>query len=276
VAVLLGILVAAGFGSGDFMGGLASKRAPTVAVLGLCQIVAIVFAAIVTISVGGPVYGQALLFGAVTGVLNLAAVGCLYKGLAIGQMGQVAPIAAVIGSVLPVCWGLIRGERPGALALVGIALAIVAAALLSSDRDERQGSLFGPALVLAIAAGSGFGVSLIFFAEAGHHAGLWPVLSARCAALVAIWVVIIATRSARAVASVPKVQSTFAGLFDVGSSTLLLIALHSHPTAVIAPIAALAPGFTTFHAWWNLHERVSRVQLFGLAMALAALALIAT
>ena len=276
LAVVLGLLVAASFGSGDFLGGLASRRAPTMAVLSISQTAAVVVAAVVALSVGQHMYGTDLVFGAVAGVLNLVAIGCLYRGLAIGQMGQVAPIAAVIGAVLPVLYGLARGERPGIPALVGIGLAIVAAALLSSAREERRGPLFGRAILLAAAAGVGFGVSILFFAAASHHGGFWPVLSARCTALVAVWSTLVLTGGLRSVAEVPKVQAVSAGFLDVGGTVLLLLALRSSLTAIVAPVASLAPGFTTVHAWWYLHERISKVQRIGVVLALVGLGLIAT
>jgi drug/metabolite transporter (DMT)-like permease len=276
LGVFLGIVVAASFGSGDFLGGLASRRAATLAVLSVSQVAALIGAAVIALAFGGHLYWTDVAFGAVAGVLNAAAIGCLYRGLAIGQMGQVAPIAAVIGAVLPVGWGLLRGERPGTPALVGVGLAVVAAALLSADPDERRIRLGAPALALAAGAGVGFGVSLILFAAASHHGGFWPVLSARSAALVAVWSVLTLAGGLASVRTVPKVMATGAGLLDVGATALLITALRTSLTVIVAPIASLAPGFTTLHAWWYLHERLSRVQLLGLGLALVGLALIAT
>jgi drug/metabolite transporter (DMT)-like permease len=276
VGVFLGLLVAAAFGSGDFLGGLASRRAPTLAVLCVSQVTALAGAALVAGAAGGHPYGGDIAFGAVAGVLNVAAIGCLYQGLAIGQMGQVAPIAAVIGAVLPVLWGLARGERPGVAALFGIGLAVVAAALLSSEREDRHGKKVGPALVLAAAAGTGFGVSLVLFAAASHHGGFWPVLSARVAALVAVWTALAVMRGFGGLADVPMSQAASAGFLDVSATAILLVALRGSLTAIIAPIASLAPGFTTLHARWYLHEQISRVQVVGLVLALLGLALIAT
>jgi drug/metabolite transporter (DMT)-like permease len=273
--VVLGLLVAASFGSGDFLGGLASRQARTLAVLAISQVAALTGAVVVSFAVGGHLYGGDLAFGAVAGALNVAAIGCLYRGLAIGQMGQVAPLAAVIGAVLPVLWGLARGERPGDLALVGIVLAVAAAALLSRERDQGQGPLVGRALILAAAAGVGFGVSLVLFAAASHHGGVWPVLSARVAAFVVVWASLAIVGGLRGVREVPKARAASAGLLDVGASTLLLIALRGNLTAVVAPVASLAPGFTSLHAWWYLHERFSRVQVAGLLLALIGLGLIA-
>ena len=276
MGVVLGLLVAASFGSGDFLGGLASRQAATLSVLAISQVVAVVVAALLAVAVGGQLHARGLGLGALAGILNVAAIGCLYRGLAIGQMGQVAPIAAVIGAVLPVTWGVaVQGEHPGDAALVGIGLAVVAAALLSTERQHRRKAGFGQALVLAGAAGIGFGVSLILFASVSHKNGLWPVLSARCAALVAVWAAVALVRRPRSLAHVPKVLSGSAGLLDVGATAVLLVALRGSLTAVVAPVASLAPGFTAFHARWYLHEKVSPLQLVGLGVALIALALIA-
>jgi drug/metabolite transporter (DMT)-like permease len=276
LGAVLALVVAASFGSGDFLGGLASRRAATLAVLSVSQVAALFGAAAIALGFGGHPYWADIGFGAIAGVLNCAAIGCLYRGLAIGQMGQVAPIAAVIGAVLPVGWGLFRGERPGIPTLVGVALAVVAAALLSADPEERRVGMGGPALALAAGAGLGFGISLILFAEASHHGGFWPVLSARAAALVAVWSVLVFTGRLPTVKGVPKALAVGAGFLDVGATALLIAALRTSLTVIVAPIASLAPGFTTLHAWWYLKERLSRLQLLGLGIALVGLALIAT
>lgn len=275
MGVVLGLVVAACFGSGDFLGGLASRRAQTVAVLSVAQVAALVVALGVTLGIGGTIYAHDVEFGVVAGLLNVTAIGCLYRGLAIGQMGRVAPVAAVVGAVLPVIWGVVRGEALSAFEIAGIVLAVAAGALLSSEPDERSGPLFGQALLLALAAGVGFGVSLILFAAASHHGAMWPVLGARGAACAAVWVVLLARRGLPTLAAVPKGLASSAGIFDVGASMILLITLKSNLTAVIAPVASLAPAFTAGHAWWYLHERVSKMQLVGLLVALTGLALIA-
>jgi len=275
VGVVLGLVVAACFGSGDFLGGLASRRAQTVAVLSVAQVAALVVALGVTLGVGGTIDAHDVEFGVAAGLLNVTAIGCLYRGLALGQMGRVAPVAAVVGAVLPVVWGVARGESLSSFEIAGIVLAVLAGALLSSEPDERSGPLLGQALLLAIAAGVGFGVSLVLFAAASHHGEMWPVLGARVAACAAVWIVLVCRRAVPTLAAVPKSLAGSAGVFDVGATMILLVTLKSNLTAVIAPVASLAPAFTAGHAWWYLHERVSRLQLVGLLVALAGLALIA-
>jgi uncharacterized membrane protein len=275
LAVLIGVLVAASFGSGDFLGGVASRRARTISVLAWSQVVALAGAAIVAVAGGGRITAHDVALGAGAGVLNVIALGCLYRALAIGQNGQVAPLAAVIGAILPVTWGIAHGERPSTAALVGICMAVVAAALVSGERTERRGPLFTRSLALAVAAGLGFGTSLILFASTSHHSGFWPVLTARAASVVAVAVVLQASGRSLSMAAVTRRQAILAGVLDVGATTLLLIALRRGLTATVAPVAALAPGFTVVHAWWFLHERATPLQFVGLTLALVGLPLIA-
>jgi len=224
---------------------------------------------------GGHFTNRAWELGATAGLLNVGALGCLYRGLAIGQIGQVAPVAAVVGAVVPITWGLATGERPSTLALVGVGLAVVAGALVSSEREERQGSLFGQGLLLALAAGVGFGVSFILFSSTPHSSGFWPVLFARLAAAAGVWAVVLVLRVSPSIPLGPRPQALAAGALDVAATTLLLVALRHGLTAVVAPVASLAPGFTVMEAWWFLHERASRIQVAGLFVALVGLALIA-
>ncbi len=275
MAALIGVLVAASFGSGDFLGGLASRRARTLPVLGIAQVVALLGAFAIAFLGGGHLSERALGLGATAGLLNVAALGCLYRGLAIGQIGQVAPVAAVVGAVVPITWGLATGEHPSTLTLVGVGLAVVAGALVSREREERHGSLFGPGLLLALAAGVGFGTSLILFSSTPHQSGFWPVLCARVAAAAAVWMVVLVLRIRPWIPTTPRRQSLAAGGLDVAATTLLLVALRHGLTAVVAPVASLAPGFTVMAAWLFLHERASRLQVAGLLVALAGLAMIA-
>src|SRR3954454_19478642 len=159
MSLLLGLVVAASFGSGDFLGGIASKRARTIAVLVTVQVCALGGALAIAVIAGGDPHGGDFALGALGGVLNVAALGCLYQGLAVGRAGVVAPVAAVVGSVIPVAWGLASGEDPATAALVGVVLAVVAAGFISAERDEHSASEPGrrSALALALLAGVGFG-----------------------------------------------------------------------------------------------------------------------
>jgi drug/metabolite transporter (DMT)-like permease len=276
MSLLLGLVVAASFGSGDFLGGLASARARTVAVLVTVQLCALVGALAVAAIAGGDPRAGDVALGALGGVLNVGALGCLYQGLAVGRAGVVAPIAAVVGAVIPVAWGLASGENPANAALVGVALAVVAGGLISVERPEHPtaDSAGRSALVLALLAGVGFGFSFVCYGNTRDASEFWPVFSGRIGAVVAVVLVAAVMRISPALPSTPRVQALVAGLLDVGATALLLVAVRNGLFATVAPVAALAPAFTVGHAWWYLRERPSTIQIAGLVIALSGLVLI--
>ena len=165
MAVLIGLLVAVAFGSGDFLGARASQRASTAGVLLVAQVSALAGAVLVATLISADVTGRDLAFGAIAGSANVLGLGLLYHGLAHGQMSTVAPVTAVVGAIVPVTWGLIEGERPSALVLVGVGCALAAGALLA--REEDGGPKVGgrSQVLVAVAAGAALGTSFIMFAK---------------------------------------------------------------------------------------------------------------
>ena len=181
--IALGALVALAYGSGDFLGGFASQRLRTSTVLLGAQSIGLVVALLLVIvlrdaSPDAHVY----VLSAIAGAVGVVAVALLYRGLAVGRMSVVAPVSAVGGAVLPVMWGLLRGERPSALAWVGIALALIAIVIVGRGAEHDPAPSITPLHELALGAGAGigFGIVFILFSESASGSGLWPVFIARC------------------------------------------------------------------------------------------------
>jgi len=125
MALLLGILFAVSIGSGDFLSGIAARRVRTSVVVtysqvwGLAALMVYIAASDRTVPPAWDhVLGVFAGFGLVTGIC------CLVRGLAIGRMSVVAPTAAALGAAVGVVYGFIIGERPGVVAVVGVALAL--------------------------------------------------------------------------------------------------------------------------------------------------------
>jgi drug/metabolite transporter (DMT)-like permease len=274
VAVFLGLLVAACFGSGDFFGGLASRRAATISILCLAQLCAVLGAILFALVFHGDPTGRDLAFGAGAGALSVVALGALYQGLALGRMGIVAPITAVVAACIPVAWGLATGESPSAVSLVGVFCAIGAGGLIAHEHDTATGGS-ARALALALVAGVLFGWSFVLYAESRDDSGFWPVLTGRGAAVVLVVGAVLATGATLRVASPERRLAIGAGALDVGATVLLLVAVREGLSSLVAPVAALGPAFTVAWAWVVLREPIARLQLAGLGLALVGLALIA-
>ena len=205
--------------------------------------------------------------GALGGVLNVAALGCLYQGLAVGRAGVWSrPIAAVVGAVIPVVWGLASGENPANAALVGVAAggrrrrSDLGRASRAPGRRRRA---VGRRSCSRSLAGVGFGFSFVCYGNTRDASEFWPVLSGRIGAVTAVVLVAAVLRISPALPRTARVQAVAAGLLDVGATALLLVAVRNGLFATVAPVAALAPAFTVGHAWWYLRERPSTIQIAG-------------
>jgi drug/metabolite transporter (DMT)-like permease len=275
LAIFLGVCVAACFGSGDFFGGLASKRLSTLAVLTLAQTCALVAAVVYALAFAGDPTGRDLGLGAIAGGLNLVGLGLLYHGLATGRMGIVAPVTAVVAAVIPVVYGTATGERPSTLALSGVGCAIVAGGLVAAERGEAIGADIEREAMLSVIAGACFGASFILYAETTDDSGFWPVLTARAVAVPLVVLAVLATRSTLRADRRELRLGIAAGFLDVSATALLLLAVREDLSSLVAPLAALGPAFTVALAWIVLKEPIARLQVAGLALALVGLSLIA-
>jgi drug/metabolite transporter (DMT)-like permease len=274
VALGLGLLVAVGYGSADFLGGLATRRVSEWSALLGTNLAGLGLAALLASVGGGRLTVADVGWSAAAGVAPVLGLACLFRGLATGSAGTVAPIAAVGATSLQIAVGLLRGERPGAVALVGAVIALVAVVLVAADpggevRGTRRDVLLG------VGAAVGLGASLVLFTETTATGGLWPVVIARAAAL-PVLVTLLAVRHERPTglraAWRPVVAS---GALDATANALLLLAIRRAFLSVVAPVAALAPAVTVLLARTVLRERIGRIRAVGLAAASVGLALMA-
>lgn len=294
MAIVLGLLVALFYGSGDFFGGLAAKRSssPTV-VIGSFSVAAVL---LVVVTIGWAIVGelptpdaQDLWLGAATGLVGPIALALLYRGLASGRMSVVAPITAVVAATVPFAWGLARGERPSTIALVGVVVALVAVGLIAGAPTHEDhpddatvlpvSKVIGPATL----SGLGFGAIFILLGETSDHAGLWPLLVARptAIALTASALAIVALRRHRpVVASVLPARAAWptaavAGTFDISANAAYLAATNRGLLSIVAVLSSLYPAATVVLARFVLGERLHRLQLIGLALAAGGIAAMA-
>jgi drug/metabolite transporter (DMT)-like permease len=251
-------------------------------VLVLSQLVSIV-----TVFVGmallGPAHPRAEDFewGAAAGLVGGAGLVLFYKGLATGVMSVVAPITGVAAIAVPVVAGLVLGERPGHLPLVGVALAVVAVVCVSIAVRPAGGSerrlriaISAPALGGALLAGAAFGCFYVLIRNASPAAGLWPLFAARATSVVAY--ALAAAVTGRSLRSPRPVLPTIAwvGVIDMTANICLLLAIRQGMLSIVGTLASLYPAATLLLARVVLKERLGPVQGLGLVTAAAAVVLI--
>jgi drug/metabolite transporter (DMT)-like permease len=276
VAVVLALASAVVYGTSDFLGGLASRRAPVFGVVALSQFAGLLALLVLLPWLGGPVDVVDLAWGVAAGLAGATGLVIFFRTLARGVMSVVAPITAVTAAAVPVLVGLFAGERIGVWAGAGIVLALVAVVLVSAEgglsalRAARPGSI-PPAL----AAGTAFGVFFVFLDRTGDDAGLTPLVAARLASVALVVVLALLGRRPLRMArtSLPLVAAS--GVGDMAANALFLLATQQDAQlAIVGVLASLYPVSTVVLAQVVLRERLVPAQLAGLASAFAAVVLI--
>lgn len=280
LALVLGLGAGIVYGVADFVGGVATRRAPLLPVLLLSQVCGTVLLVVAFPFIAeGDATTEAIVWGAASGVAGAGGVAFLYRGLARGRMSVVAPITSVNAAALPVVFGLATGERPGAPAMAGAALALVAVALVSSDGRAREGGRLAvvrdPGVIDAIIAGTCFGLFFIFLSYAPSDSSLWPLAGARAASVSLFIVATLVTRTRPAAPAGSMRLIAAAGLLDVAANLLYLLATREGLLSLVAVLTSLYPASTMVLARFVLHERLVRMQLVGLGLAAAGVVLIA-
>jgi drug/metabolite transporter (DMT)-like permease len=200
-----------------------------------------------------------------------------YRSLATGTMSVAAPLTAVAAAAVPVLGGIALGERPRALVLVGVAAALVAVVLVSAEGGRPpapQQLITDPATAGALTAGAAFGLFFVLISRSSVHSGLWPLLGARVASIALLVGLTLVARPRRPDrSSWPIIIG--AGVADTVANALFLLASRFGMLTVTGVLIALYPASTVLLAQAVLHERVSRLQLGGLATATVSVGLIA-
>jgi drug/metabolite transporter (DMT)-like permease len=305
VPYLLALGSAVLYGAADFVGGLTSRRADTVAVVLVAQ-----FAGLLSLALLVPLLpavtptSQDLLWGAAAGLCGSVGVALLYRGLAIGTMAIVAPTTAVCAVTLPVAYSYVQGEALSTLAVAGILLALVSIVLVAqesrreptrapaestdgSDHESAAGPpdptpaaalavrrRIPPGLGLAFVSGIAVGGFYVALSHARPDAGMWPLLVARGASVTLLGgVAILGGRSLRMPASATA-MAVAAGVVDMVANGLYLAATWSGMLSVIVTLSSLYPASTVLLARVFLGERLNTVQSLGVVCALIAVVLI--
>ena len=143
MAAFLAICSALVVGTSDFLGGFASRRGRIYAVVVWTQFIGVGAILVISALIGGDPTTADLLWGTGAGVCGSVGIAILYRGFTVAQVGVVSPISSVGAAALPALFGLFTGEEPGALAIIGIAVGILAIALVSQSGEAQRASLIG-------------------------------------------------------------------------------------------------------------------------------------
>ena len=279
MAIAFALFAAFTYGVADYLGGKAARLGPAVIVTLVAEITTLIGVLVAIAVIGDPLpRGEDLGWGALAGVCSVIGVLALYYALARGAMTVVAPITGVVAASLPVVVGLALGERPGAIALLGVVIAIASVALISGAIGAPPHQPTPRRIVLiALLAGAAFGLLFVFFDRASDDSGLWPLLGARLTALPLITLVVLVRAARRSLGEVRRaivVPGIGVGVMTLAANTSYLAATRRGLLSIVAVVVSMYPASTVLLATIIDDERLRRSQGVGLALAAGALVLV--
>jgi drug/metabolite transporter (DMT)-like permease len=285
LTVILGLTTSLVYGFADFFGAIASRKLSSVLVTAVAGIVGFVFLLTMVPFFGATFSQQAVVAGIAAGVASAVGITALYASLAIGPISIISPFGAVLGALVPLTFGFFIGDRFGPLGWLALALILVAVVLVGfvPGADVRLPSAKG--LALAFVAGAGIGTILIALKFSPSDSGLASVLVMRLVSAGLLNILLLATwlRLRRGNGSSPKsiIAGKFwwaviaAGIFDSSANIFFTLALRSGSISVVSVLTALYPLGTIILARLILKERIARIQMFGVLLALSGSAILA-
>jgi drug/metabolite transporter (DMT)-like permease len=261
------------WGGSDFLGGMAAKRAGAMHVVMISQVsgllVVAVVAALTRAYDADPGYLAWGLFAGVAGPVGLVS---FYAALARGRMGVVAPIAAM-GVLVPVVIGLVAGERPAPVKVVGIAIAVVGI-MLASGPELSGHTGRGPVLLAAVAAVA-FGLALFGLDGGSTYSPVMTAFVMRTVSSVGFTVVVAVQGLSRLPRGRGLLLAVSAGVGEVIANLLFGLASTMGMLSLLSVLASLYPIATILLARVVLHEKLGRIEYAGVVAALVGVVLIA-
>jgi drug/metabolite transporter (DMT)-like permease len=260
------------WGVADFAGPLVSRTLGALRVLFWAQVGGVIAIAIaVAVRAEGP-RGAGVLFAIAAGVCGTSGLYAYYRGMQIGAMSVIAPIAGV-SAVIPVGFGIATGDSPSAWQLAGVGAALVGVGLASVEHQEGQRRL-ATGVGLALLAALGFGLYFPWMHAAGKVDFWWASLIFRSSALL---VVATAVTAARTELRLRPRHLAFAVAVGVGDTlgNVLFAASSAHGlVSLTSVLASLYPIVTVMLAAAVLREHVAPLQRAGVVLTLAGVLLI--
>jgi len=285
MGTILALAAAVLYGTADFLGGAAARRARPLAVLAITApagaAVTVVSAVVAgaagigghaTAGLGGSAGLAGVAWGAAAGIAGAAGLLTFYAGFSVAPMSVVAPISALASALLPLGVAIAQGERLSPAVIAGGVICLAAVALISLERKTEARSAAGRlrGLGYGLASGVMFGLFFLFFRSAGATGVLWPVAVARLAGTLIAIGACLALRIRPAWSGTDRAALPMAlasGVIDASANVCYVLATRSGLFGIAVVVTALYPGMTVLLARFVLGERMRRVQRIGLILA---------
>jgi drug/metabolite transporter (DMT)-like permease len=275
LGVAFGIGAALTWGSADFGAGLASRKLPALATMVLSQAIGLAIAVVIVVVFAEAMPGpEPLAWSVVGGTSGMVCLLALYRALATRPMGLISAIATVVGVALPVIVGTLSGDLLRTQDVAGIALALVAIALVTRPSGDMRVDRVGLGLaVLSGVGAAGFFISMGRCTDAGGGTW-WPIVVARSTSLILALLLTLGRRQVRQTAAGLSPLLVVVGVLDMAGNAFFLLANSQGALSLAVVVSSQYPAVTTILAGAILAQRPGRVQVAGIITALLGIGLI--
>lgn len=276
LAIVLALAAGASWGGSCFLSGSQTRRTSLWTVIVFSQLAGLGLMAVILLARGRTLPDEIVLPALAAGVLSVVSIAASYQALAIGVMCIIGPIISLSVAV-PVVVGLAAGERPSAVQLAGIAIALSGVILASREKSAgtchqaTSRASVGFAVLTAVV----WGVVMVLYAKGGETDASWTVFLSRSTSTAILAFAFVVVRPSLKLTRAAAVPIMAIGVFEVVGNQLFSVAATLGYLSVASVLSSVYPVFLIGLAYFLLHERLSRTQQIGIAAALAGVTLIA-
>ncbi len=261
------------WGASDFLGGVGARRANAFLFTAIVHSSGLVAGGTLALMTRAPFPGSvSLLWSLVAGMLAGVSLAFFYRALACGNMGLVAPVAAVLSAAIPAIVTAFGSGFPGIRQVIGFILAGIGVWLIS----RTEGTVGRPeGLGVAVLAGIGFAGWYLCAHRAGNSSALWVAVCSRLVSFLVTASIVVFKRQLRAVPMPVLTIAVVAGILDITGSIVFIRAAQIGRLDAAVVLSSLYPAVTVVLARVFLHEHFSRARTIGMVAALVAVPMIA-
>jgi len=260
------------WGTSDFLGGFASRRANAFLVTAIAHVSGLSFMCALACLARAPIPSwHSLAWTIAGGTLGGTGLAILYRALAVGRMGLTAPVAALLGAAIPTAVDMFIEGFPGSIRVAGFLLAGVGIWLISRTEDNTSSE----GIELAALAGVGFAGFYLCMRQAGDASALWLATFVRTGGLTVTGTVVLLQRSFRQITPAAARWGMLAGFLDATGTALFVRASQTGRLDAAVVLTSLYPAVTVLLARLILQEHFTRWKAVGIFAAMLAVPLIA-
>ena len=268
----LSLVAVFAWGTSDFLGGYAARRANAFLLTSIAHASGLLLMLVLASATHAQFPSQRSIEWAIAGgASGGGALAIFYGALATGRMGLKAPVAAVLGAAIPTIFAMSTQGMPGVVHVAGFVIAAVGIWLISRAEDGSGPEGIG----LAAIAGIGFAGFYLGISQARDGSALWLAVFSRVGSLGLTGAIVLLQRNLQ-ITREGIFWGMVAGCLDVSGTALFVRASQLGRLDSAVVLTSLYPAVTVLLARLVLDEHFTRWKAVGMFAALVAVPLIAS